>query len=188
MTMRQLAASAAAGVIGLTVAASASANQLAGVLANSDSAYISGTAIKCVRGGSTPSLACFVTRNGKSQANTYVLALQDKVVAIGRVGPSDGAGAKGVWSSAAQPKAGGQPISGSGVGKLTVKTGQNFGVAGTHVICSVLTFNGRTGVACGLVDTHGSVPGSVGAVFTSHEVQVRTAEGGKSKVVFAKKF
>ena len=41
---------------------------------------------------------------------------------------------------------------------------------------------------CTLLGTKGPVPGSYGAVMTSHLIQVRTAEGSKSKVLFSRAF
>jgi hypothetical protein len=183
--IRALLAGACLAVIGLVVAGSASANQYLGALAFGGTASVSGTNIKCLR-SPKDGMACYLSVNGKPVAKSWAVTMNDKVVKVGQVGA-----AKETYTSPAEPKVGG-PAIGPGVKQLTVKAGQNFAAVGTHVVCSVLNTAGGTGVACSLVDTKGSsatpVAGAIGFEFISHELQVRTAQGANSKVLFDKKF
>jgi hypothetical protein len=167
-------------LLALAAAGAASANEYIGTLAKGGTASISGTNIKCVR---TPTeLACYVSKGGKPSANTYAATISDGKVEAGKVGSS-----KPSYTSPKQPKAGGSPET-SGVKQLNVKIGKNFGAVGTHAACSVLSVNGKTGVACTLVDTRGAVAGAYGVVLTTHQIQVRTTEGNQSKVLYDKMF
>lgn len=172
-------------LIGLTVAAvlgvaPASANDYAGTLASGGIASVAGTFIKCKVGGG--SLGCVVFKAGSPDPKAWAFTMDDSVVQVGRVSANSPA-----YTSPKQPKTSGAALSG-GVKALRVTDGQNFGASGTHVACSVLKISGKTGVACTLLGTNGAIPGSYGAVLTTHAIQVRTAEGSKSKVLFSRTF
>jgi hypothetical protein len=167
-------------VAALAGAASASANNYIGTLADGGVASISGTFIKCRVGGGV--VGCVPFKGGKPDQSAWAFTINDSVIQAGKVSAD-----KPAYTSPKQPKAGGKALTG-GVKALVVKDGQNFGVAGTHVACSSVKVTGKTGVVCTLLDTKGVVAGSYGVVLTSHAIQVRTAAGSKSKVLFSKTF
>lgn len=162
------------------LAAPAGANNYVGTLASGGTASIAGTYIKCRIGGGA--LGCALLKAGKPEPSSWAFTIDDSAIQVGKVSDD-----KPTYTSPKQPKAGGRALSG-GVKALVVKEGQNFGATGTHVACSNLKVSGKTGVVCTLVDTKGVVPGSYGVVLTTHAVQVRTAAGSKSKVLFSRSF
>ncbi len=176
----RLALTACVAAAALAAAGSAGANDYVGTLASGGTVSVVGTLIKCRVGPGV--LGCVVLKAGKPNPATWAFTIGDKQVQAGKVSSNSPA-----YTSPTQPAAGGAALKG-GSKLLRAKVGQNFGAAGTHIACSVLKVSGKTGVACALVNTSGAVPGSYGAVLTTHEIQVRTAQGAKSKVLFDKKF
>jgi hypothetical protein len=175
------AALATVAVAALVAAGSAGANDYAGTVANGGAVSVAGTLLKCrVVDGL---LGCVVFKNGKPDPATWAFTINDKEVQVGKV--SD----KSVtYTSPRQPATSGPALKG-GSKRLVVKVNQNFGAATTHVACSVLAVGGKEAVACVIVTPKGTaVPGSYGAVLTSHRIQVRTAQGAKSKVLFDRSF
>jgi hypothetical protein len=175
------AALATVAVAALAAAGSAGANDYAGTVASGGAVSVAGTLIKCRVAAGV--LGCVVFKGGKPNPAAWAFTIGDKEVQAGKVSANSPS-----YTSPREPAASGPRLQGSSK-KLTVKVGQNFGAAGTHVACSILAVGGKTAVACVLVTPKGTaVPGSYGAVLTSHRIQVRTAQGAKSKVLFDRSF
>jgi hypothetical protein len=164
----------------LVLAGGASANPYVGTLGDGGTASIAGTLIKCKVGGG--SLGCVVTKGGNPDPKSWAFTIDDSRVQAGKVSASSAA-----YTSPKQPKPDGAALTGKAK-SLTVRVGQNFGMAGSHVGCSVLKVDGKIGVACTLVGSKGAWQGAYGAYITSHALQVRTTEGAKSKVLFSRTF
>jgi hypothetical protein len=170
----------AAGVIALVLAGSASANPYLGTLKTGGTASIAGTLIKCKIGGGA--LGCVVLKGGKPDPNSWAFTINDHQVQAGKVSSN-----KPAYTSPAEPATSGAALVGD-KSSLVARLGQNFGAGGSHAACSVLTVNGKIGVACTLLGLKGAVTGAYGAVLTSHSLEVRTTNGANSKVLFSKTF